>query len=331
MKKITKIISLLFLLQFPLSVMAHNLAPALLKITMASDDSAHILWKTTNKQIAGVNVMPVLPGHCRKVSDQNITLEGRAVIYQWPIKCQATLVGQAIHFTDLDRAGTNVMVVFTDAQGRQESRLIHNKNPVFIIPASLTMLDTIKEYVASGIEHLLFGWDHVLFVVGLLVLLYKNIRVLVIAITSFTVGHSFSLVIASLGFLSFNARLIEVFIALTLIIMALEILNMHKTALPWSMRNKPFILTFAFGLIHGCGFASVLADALSMEGQLLIPLIAFNAGIETGQLMIIAGSFIVVKLLMAIGLHCQSRTAATITGYLIGTLSSYWLFVRMFE
>ena len=324
---VIKLVCLLLLL--PASAQSHNLAPGLMNIHMLDDYSADIRWKTTNVQSAGVDLMPVFPDNCQAVTDKRVTLEGPAVIYSWKTRCDQPLINQQIHFADLERSGSNVMVVYSDVSGRSDSRLIHDKNPFYEVPEALSLTDTIREYLLSGIEHLVFGPDHVLFVFGLLILLYGNLRILIVAITSFTFGHSISLGLASLGYVNFNVQLVEIFIAITLFILALEILRPDNFKQAWSIRHKPYVLTFVFGLIHGFGFASVLADALTREGDLVIPLLAFNIGIEVGQLMIVLATLIILRLLMIPDFRVKTQTASMMTAYPIGILSCYWIIDRL--
>ncbi len=327
--KIKKILISLFLfLIYSLSCQSHNLDSGLLNITLKNDLSANIQWKTNNKQMRGMGIdaMPVFPANCKIISDRKITVNGWSVIYQWEIGCESTLINQPIHFTDLEHS---VMVVFTGQDGKRVSRLISNISPVFLIPETGYQFHKVQEYVFSGIVHLFSGLDHVLFVIGILVLLYKKQRALIIAISCFTLGHSFSLVMASFGFFTFNVRIIEVIIALTLIVLALEILKMDKVASSLSVRNKPYLLTFTFGLIHGCGFARVIADSLTGESDLIIPIFSFNVGIEIGQIIIIISGLMVIQFFQVIGFQCKSTMTPKLIAYLMGLLSTYWFVERL--
>ncbi len=329
MKILFKLIIVLTLLLNALTVYCHNLAPGLLRITLQDNSQATVSWKVANMKTPGIDVMPIFPDNCTKHPDEHIAVQGLAVIYQWQIHCTQPLIGQEIRFSDLSRARTNVMIVFTDTHGKQNSQLINAESSGFTVPASLSAVDTARQYVASGIEHLIFGWDHVLFVSGLVFLLLTTLRKLVWAISSFTVGHSASLLLASFGLLPFNAQIIEVLIAITLIILALEILKENNRQGYFSIRQKPYAITFLFGLIHGCGFASVLAEALSAESNLLLPLLSFNLGIEAGQLLIILFFMLLIKFLMRLGISIQSHNK--VFGYFIGALSSYWLLTRLLQ
>ncbi|NRB21888.1 HupE/UreJ family protein, partial [Candidatus Dependentiae bacterium] len=228
-------------------------------------------------------------------------------------------------------------------EGRRTTNLISSTQQFFIIPASLSTWLTVKQYLLSGAEHLLTGWDHVLFVIGLFVLLFQRRRIMILAITAFTLGHSLTLLSASMGFIPFNPQVVEIFIAITLIVLAMEILNLNKPSHPWAIRHHPFILTFVFGLIHGFGFASVLSDALTQEGQLWVPLLSFNIGIEIGQLLIlsicltITSPYILLKkdLLKEVILNTwvkeglNTHHTQTVIGYVLGIMSSYWLISRI--
>jgi len=216
-----------------------------------------------------------------------------------------------------------VLVDFGDIAGNRTSTLLGSARDSFVIPHKITAETVVTEYGLSGILHLLLGWDHVLFVVGLFLLLRRHLRKLLLAVTAFTLGHSVTLVIVSLGFIPVGGVLIESFIALSILFLALEILNPSLQQWRFSIKKAPYFLTAGFGLIHGCGFAAVLTEMLSNKATKLLPLVSFNVGIELGQCIIL----LVLLVLLWVSKFVPRRLqwSSRWIGYGMGVMSVYWL------
>jgi len=312
---------------FTHSVYAHQLAPLLFKVSQIEEKEFLLSWKESELKPKGIEVAPVLPDDCKKLSEPVIVHKDKAYIYEWQVHCDDALLGREILFQGLKKAKNNVMVVYSDLQGRSISQLVTSQSGRFVVPIKESAGDLIQRNILSGIEHLVFGWDHVLFVIGLFGLLSMQLRVLFWAITAFTVGHSFTLVLASMGYIPFNPQWIEIFIAITIAMLAVELFRPEGYEGKWTLRNNAYLLTFVFGLIHGCGFANVLVDALSSEANILLPLLTFNLGIEVGQILILMFMSIIFYLLRKLKLEMiyVYRSLA----YLLGTMSTYWLLARI--
>ncbi len=326
----------LILCLFSLSSNAHQLAPARLSMTQLDENSLSIEWKESRKRPSKTQVAPQFPSDCTKLGKTDLISLENAFLYRWTLHCQQNLANMTIYFHDLDKAKTNVLVTYTNTQQRQSSALISSHNNIFIIPENLSLWRIFQSYTLSGIEHLIFGWDHVAFVLALFALLWRSQKTLLIAITTFTVGHSFTLLLASIGFLPFNVQWIEILIALSITLLAAELCVPDTSVMAWSVRKRPYLLTTTFGLIHGCGFASVLQQSLSKEGSILLPLMAFNLGIEMGQLILISVLFLTVmlfrhkKVAKALELLPLDNAKSTMfLAYMLGTLSCYWFFMRL--
>ncbi|MBC7173025.1 MAG: HupE/UreJ family protein, partial [Polyangiaceae bacterium] len=196
----------------------------------------------------------------------------------------------------------------------------------FIVPARTLPAAAFVDYLGLGIEHLFTGLDHVLFVLSLLFVLTRT-RALVAAVTSFTVGHSASLALSALDFVQLPSAPVEVAIALSLFMMALEILRRHRLGHGGELERHPALLSGFFGLIHGLGFAGVLAETGLPSGAVPEALFGFNVGIELGQLALIA-------LAMAIGIGARRLAASRLSharpvaAYVIGSLAAMWVLER---
>lgn len=317
--------SLLFLLSS--YSYSHQLAPALLKLNLDSENTATLFWKESESRPRGTQVGPIFPESCQKTKEPSIEQRNKALFYQWQISCSEPLIGQTIKITGMDKSKTNALIVFTDMEGRKTTTLLSQEAFSFTIPSEITAFDTFKQYMLSGIEHLIFGWDHVLFVLGLFAILLQRLKTLFWAVTAFTVGHSITLLSASLGFIPFNTQLVEILIALSITLLAIELLRPENRPTPFSIKERPYVLTFSFGLVHGCGFASVLEEYLSQESSILLPLLSFNIGIEVGQILLLVVAYIVIRVAQLSKVVVPKPKL--MTAYIIGSMSIYWLIPRV--
>lgn len=184
--------------------------------------------------------------------------------------------------------------------------------------------DTAQLYLVLGIEHILLGFDHLLFVLGLLLLVQRG-RVLVATITSFTVAHSITLALSSLGWVRLPAGPVEACIALSILLLAVELT--HSPDRESLTMRRPWVVAFAFGLLHGFGFAGALSALGLPEGQQALALATFNVGVEVGQLM-----FVVVLVgLSRLVWRTRSRPqmVTTVCAYLLGSLAVVWMCDRV--
>lgn len=191
-------------------------------------------------------------------------------------------------------------------------------------------LDVSKQYLFAGIEHILVGTDHLLFIVCLIVIA-RSFRRLVLTVTGFTVAHSITLSLATLNIVQVRTELVELLIALSILLLAVEIIKHHRikdhTSFTW---RYPITVSSVFGLLHGFGFAVVLQELGLPQSMKIHALLFFNIGVEVGQLLFIAAvmtiSFLAIKTIPALD---KSQVAITqLTIYFIGSCSAYWLFER---
>lgn len=176
-------------------------------------------------------------------------------------------------------------------------------------------------YTMLGIEHILTGWDHLMFVIGLLFLVGFNRRLL-LTITAFTVAHSLTLASSALGLLTLRPPPVEATIALSIMLVAGEALRQRRTL----ARRWPALVAFLFGLVHGLGFAGALKEIGLPDNHLWVALLTFNLGVEIGQLMAVAAAWLVYRLVRQMPAMAQARIA---TLYAIGTMAAYWSCTRI--
>ncbi len=332
--------ALAFSVFFSSVLFAHPLAPALLKIDVEPGGRARVLWKESMTKVANVNLAPVFPLGCRRLNEPSVSNVDSGVLYEWEIHCVGAWVGEEIVIQGLSTVDATVLVDYGDAGGERASVLLTRHQSRFVIPETVTVLKTIEGYTYSGVVHLMSGWDHLLFVFGIFVLLYQQRKKMLLAITAFTIGHSTSLIFIGLNLAPALGVWIEILIALSITCLALEILNVKKNvnakSFVFSVKDYPFRLTAFFGFIHGCGFALVLKEMLSNTSDKLLPLVSFNIGIELGQCIMLLLFMSVSVLLSKLGrlspyqvLHKRLvGWVMPFLGYSLGIMSMYWVLFR---
>lgn len=311
-------------LAWPAAALAHPLAPALLELRESAPHTYEVLWRTSVAQVRGVQVVPALPASCEALApEQRSVRDNEALEARWTARCEGGLAGQEIAVAGLEGSGINVVVRVEALDGQVTSGILDVRAPRFAVAPGVAAPQRFGDYAALGTAHLLTGLDHVLFVLGLLCVV-RGARALVVAITAFTLGHSLTLAAASLGVVRFDAALAELGIALSLIAVALAILR--PAGEPSLLARKPALLTLAFGLLHGLGFAGALAGVGLPSAEIAPALLAFNLGIEAGQLLLVA-----VALVLARGARAVIAAPAlwrAVPAYIIGSLATCWCIER---
>jgi hydrogenase/urease accessory protein HupE len=202
--------------------------------------------------------------------------------------------------------------------------IMNGANPAFTVPAQQGRLQVTLDYARLGIGHILGGVDHLLFVLGLL-LLVEGTRRLVWTITAFTLGHSVTLAMATLGLLRYPVALVEFAIALSIFVVAVELTREHTDR--HFLRRWPWLVASGFGLLHGMGFAGALREVGLPAHEIPLALFTFNVGIELGQLAFIAVALAGAWLWRRIEVPARA-TLEWVPVYLIGILSIYWCLER---
>ena len=183
-------------------------------------------------------------------------------------------------------------------------------------------------YLMHGVEHILFGFDHLLFVLAL-ILIVRSGRVLLWTITAFTLAHSITLSLATLGVVQVPAPPVEAAIALSIVLLACEIIRLRRGQTSLTAR-WPWLVAFAFGLLHGLGFAGALTEIGLPQGDIPLALFAFNVGVEIGQLIFVAAVLGVLACVKRIDFPpVVERHALSIATYGIGTMAAFWFIERL--
>lgn len=263
---------------------------------------------------------------CRVAAETISQREEGTLIQSWQEVCDEALSQSSLSIRNMYPGVSEVLVSVTLVDGSVQRFVIRPDNPVVNLGGADAPL--LPAYLELGIEHLLKGLDHVLFVIALMVLITDKWR-LVATITAFTVAHSITLALSTYDLLQISQSAVEALIALSLLFMAVEMLSKS----PSLTSSYPWIISFGFGLIHGLGFAGVLREVGLPDDSALWALLLFNLGLEVGQLMVVAACLLLGALIRYWRLHAFAasgvRLSNLLPAYLIGPISVWWLLQRL--
>ncbi|HYV58163.1 MAG TPA: HupE/UreJ family protein [Candidatus Nitrosopolaris sp.] len=314
------------LLLTPALGLAHGLDPASLALRETRPGVFEVRWRASTLRLPGANVQPALPARCHQIGAAEAIDESDRVALRWPVDCGAGgLEGEVIGVNDLAAAKINALLTIERLDGKQLQTVLGPRSSSFTVPAQPSRWEVVQSYVTLGIEHILSGPDHLLFVFGLL-LLVSAPRLLLQTITAFTLGHCVTLSAAALHFTEVPPRPVEVLIALSVLTLAVELAR--DVERPTLLRRFPWAMAVAFGLLHGFGFAGALAEAGLPAGAIPLALVSFNLGIEVGQLLFV-GTVLTTGALLVRWLPAMVTRSERLAVYTMGVLSAYWCFERV--
>ena len=306
---------------------AHESRPAYLEVKETSAGQFSLLWRTP--VLAGMRLPIVLklPDDVKNLREPSVQeLADSFLERRWIDAGPNGLAGKRIEFPGLQGTITDVLVRVEMLDGRSWTTIVHPSQPWVEITAAQSRLEVMGTFIVQGIRHILFGADHMLFVLGLL-LIVKDRWMLLKTITAFTVAHSITLAIATLGYAQAPVLPLNAAIALSILFLGPEIVRSWRGETSFTIRH-PWVVAFAFGLLHGFGFASALTSAGLPKAELPVALLSFNVGVEIGQL-----SFVVLILLLERAFRILEvrwpRWAEALPGYTVGSLGAFWTVQRL--
>lgn len=301
--------------------------PAYLELREAGDDRYDVLWKVpamgSDRRLAAYVEMP--PG-TETISEPRVTLVGNAWTERWQVRQPGGLTGKTIRIEGNAVGVTEVIARLERLDGSSQVARLPIEDPVFVIEAPLGKAAVAWSYFVIGVEHILGGIDHLLFVLALL-LVVKDMRRLIWTITAFTVAHSVTLAAATLGWVHVPGPPVEAIIALSIVFVAAEFVH-AKEGHPGLTERAPWVVAFAFGLLHGFGFAGALSEVGLPDNALPLALFTFNVGVEAGQLLFV-GAFVLLRYIAVRLPVARSDWLPLATAYGIGSVAAYWTIERV--
>jgi hydrogenase/urease accessory protein HupE len=269
-----------------------------------------------------------LPDDARNVTAPALRELSDSLVERWLIEVDGGLAGRRIEFVGLQATITDVLVRVQTRDGAVSTSLVRPSQAWIEIAAARGPAAVAGAYLMHGVEHILFGFDHLLFVLAL-ILIVRSGRVLLWTITAFTLAHSITLSLATLGVVEVPAPPVEAAIALSIVLLACEIIRLRRGQTSLTAR-WPWLVAFAFGLLHGLGFAGALTEIGLPQGDIPLALFAFNVGVEIGQLIFVAAVLGLLACIRRIDFPLAvERHALSIATYAIGTMAAFWFIERL--
>lgn len=354
----------LCILLFFTSVSAHGhwSNPGYLELKQTSAESYSVLWKVPLQSGVPLTMAPVLPAACANQTPVNSVRAATAVIERWIVRCNGGLAGKAVSIRGLSTTVNDVLARVTRLDGTVQTVRLKGDAASFDVAVAPDWIEVAMTYLILGIEHILLGADHLLFVLALLIIV-SGWRRLIATVTAFTLAHSITLGAATLGLVHMPRPPVEAAIAISILFLAMEIAHRYLFASPAAAGTAdaaptpagpgtpppssfkrdgdsgfpadrsltydwPWLVAFAFGLLHGFGFSGALSEIGLPQNDIPLALLFFNVGVEIGQLLFVAGFLLLSRATAGIAARYASRVEI-VTAYAIGALAAYWTIERV--
>jgi hypothetical protein len=318
----------IFLAAFASGLSAHEVRPAYLELRETAPETYDVLWKVPAR---GGNMRLSLqiefPSDTTNVTTSRTLFANEASTERWSVKRPNGLTGGTIHIAGLTATMTDVLVRMERLDGTMQVTRLTPSAPSFVVEPAPRALAVARTFTVLGIEHILLGLDHLLFVLGLLLIVGQRWGLLFKTITAFTLAHSITLALATLGLVHVPQAPVEAVIALSIMFVACEIIHQCQGQSGLTAR-WPWVVAFAFGLLHGFGFAGALSEVGLPQNHIPVALFFFNVGVELGQIAFIAVVLGAIALMRRIPLRVP-RWAELVPPYAIGSVAMFWIVQRI--
>lgn len=330
---ILRLIAVMVLLLPPVAK-AHDSRPLYIELRELQGGAYRLEWKTPPSVSRLAAPLVALPDRCQRQGNIAESSDSSGLVRRASFDCAGTAGGMTL---SIDYPGANPslssLVRYLGAAGEEVTEVLDPEQGHWTVPESLTANGVAWSYTALGVEHILVGTDHLLFLLCLLWIAGSGYRIL-ITVTGFTLAHSLTLVLSALDVVRLPIAPVEAVIALSIVFLASEIASGQRQSLTW---RYPIGVSSTFGLLHGFGFANALYEVGLPQTELATALLFFNLGVEVGQLLFI-GAVIALGLLCRTAVSRSASVAVLAAGgrraelwavYGIGILASFWLVERV--
>jgi hydrogenase/urease accessory protein HupE len=304
---------------------ADELRPGYLELTQLDARQWRLVWKAPVLGGLATRTRPAFPAFCQQSVPQ-VRVEGAVLVAESRLTCTQDLAGAQVGLAGMDTAFTDALLRVAPLERPVQTTRLTQQTTMVTVATTPAAWEVALSYFVLGVEHILTGYDHLLFVIAL-VLLLGRIGTVVKAATAFTVAHSLTLIGSTLGLVGLAQAPVEALVALSIVFLAVEIVKQQPGA-PSLTERLPWLVAFLFGLLHGFGFAGALREIGLPESDVPTALLTFNLGVEAGQLVIVA---LVIKLIAALRRFNPAilRPATVTASYAIGTVASFWFIERL--
>ncbi|MFV8783862.1 HupE/UreJ family protein [Microbulbifer sp. SA54] len=330
-----KLLMLFFAVLLPALGQTHELRPAALSVMQSAPGTFDVIWRVPARGDMRLALYPVFDDKTRQVELPTAQIASGFYVERWQINHPDDLLGSDIKIDGLENTMTDVLIRISWLDGREQVARLLPDQPQIRVEEKAGNREVASMYFFLGVEHILLGIDHLLFVLALVVLV-SGWKQLAVTITAFTLAHSITLATAVLGVVALPQGPVEAVIALSIVFVATEILHKLEGRSTLAIR-KPWVMAFGFGLLHGLGFAGALTDIGVPQHAIPLSLALFNIGVEAGQLLFIlavSGLMLIFRQLPAVQQwevrtgHTAAVASALPVAYLVGGLAAWWLIDR---
>ena len=302
------------------SMSAHEVRPAYLELRETAENTYAVTWKVPARGNLRLRVEPLFPAGTEVTAPKRGVFVDGAFVERWEIQAKEGFGGKKVAIAGLELTLIEVLLRLEFLSGASLTERLSPQQPIVTLPEAPSAWDSFLAYFFLGVEHILFGIDHLLFVL-VIVLLLSDTWNIVKAISSFTVAHSITLAIASLELVAVPSAPVEALIALSIVLVAAEALGKGSSS-PSLLAAHPWLGAFLFGLLHGFGFAGALLETGLPANAIPLALAGFNLGVEAGQLLFIAAILGIIRRLE------PYRLARVSTLYFVGSVGAFWFLQR---
>ena len=327
----TRVLLVVVSLLFSASVAAHEVRPAYLELRQDAPDHVIVTWK---QPVLGETALRLIPrlsnGWLDRPADTEL-ITTAFLLRTWQVRSvtPSQLDGLAVQVEGLERTITDTLVSARLADGRSFETILRPDRTQVNLTLQHARHPVVFAYFRLGVEHILTGVDHLMFVFGLLLLVGIRWR-LISTITAFTVAHSITLAASALGLVRVPSALIEALVALSIVFLAVELVNQIQDRSSLATRY-PWLIAFLFGLLHGLAFAGALTEVGLPQEAIPLSLLLFNLGVEVGQLLFVGaaiGVILTLRQIRPILAADVSKPLIRIPPYAIGSCAAFWFLER---
>lgn len=325
---------LYFLISFLVIVCAglvsgHESQPGTLEIKQLAADRYDVTWRAPIYYGKPHPAQLQLPENWRNIVQQTERRQADSIVFKRVVAVgsEKSIEGEFIYFPGLESTITDIFVRLTRLDGTMMTAVVRPTKPYVELRGERSWFATAGEYTVLGFHHIMLGVDHLLFVLGLMLIVQGRVMLLK-TITAFTVAHSITLGISTLGYASIPLPPLNAAVALSILFLGPEIVRSWRGETSLTIRY-PWIVAFMFGLLHGFGFASGLSTTGMPRSELPWALLFFNVGVELGQLVFVFTALALAKSFKILEVRWP-QWAVALPGYTVGSLGAYWTIQRTY-